>query len=257
MLGLPFDDKSTFMKGSAKAPALIRKYLHDGASNYMSENGIDIEKDIELKDFGDLNISDYHQIEHQISEKIDLSLSSIFLGGDHSLSYPILKAIKKVHPKIDLLHFDAHADTYHNFEGDPFSHACPFARVMEDGLVVRMISVGIRNMSKHLLEQSAKFGIETIMMKDVGQIKSFNFTNPLYISIDMDAFDPAFAPGVSHYEPGGFSSRDFINLLNKIKSPVLGADIVELNPDRDPLEITATLAAKLVKELCGLIIRNN
>ncbi len=256
ILGLPFDDKSTFMKGTAKAPQKIREVLHDGSSNYMSETGFNITQDIELNDQGDLNITDYHQIAALINQKIDLNHPSIFLGGDHSIIFPIAMAMNQVHEAFDILHFDAHADIYDHFEGDKFSHACPFARIMEAGFVHRLVSVGIRNMSPHLETQAKKFGIEVVMMKDIDEMKVLHFQNPLYISIDLDALDPAFAPGVSHYEPGGMSTRQIIQIIHQIKTPVIGADIVELNPDRDSSGITAALAAKLLKELAGIIIRN-
>ncbi len=256
ILGLPFDDKSSYLKGTAKAPQQIRKSLHDGSSNFMSETGFDILKDFKTLDHGDLKIVDYHQIASQIVQKINLKNPSIFLGGDHSLTYPITQALKTVYTKIDVLHFDAHPDIYDEFEGDRFSHACPFARIMESGMIGRMVSVGIRNMSPHLEAQAEKFGIEIIMMKDVEKMKPLKFDLPLYISIDLDGFDPAFAPGVSHYEPGGLTTRQVIDILHQIENPIVGADIVELNPDRDPAGITAALAAKLLKELVGLIIKN-
>lgn len=256
ILGLPFDDKSSFLKGSAKAPKQIRKNLHDGSSNYMSETGFDIFQDVELTDSGDLTISDYHQIANQISEKINLKFPSIFLGGDHSITYPITQALRNDYPKFDILHFDAHPDIYDEYEGDKFSHACPFARIMETGVVNKLVSVGIRNMSSALTAQAKKFGIEIILMKDIHKMRRLNFQNPLYISIDLDVLDPAFAPGVSHHEPGGLTSRELIQILHLVKAPIIGADIVELNPDRDPLGITAAVAAKILKELSGLIIRN-
>ncbi|PKP34016.1 MAG: agmatinase [Bacteroidetes bacterium HGW-Bacteroidetes-17] len=254
ILGIPYDDKSSFKKGAAKAPDEIRKVLHDGSSNYISETGIDIS--LVLKDCGDIQTADYQQISLQISEVIDLKLPSIFLGGDHSITYPIIQALNKEHGKFDILHFDAHADIYDELDGDRFSHACPFARILEDGLANSLVSVGIRNMPKHLLDQAKKFGIEIVMMKDIANMKILNFQNPLYISIDLDVLDPAFAPGVSHYEPGGLSTRELINMLHQIKAPIIGADIVELNSDRDPSGITSALAAKLLKEVVGLIVLN-
>ncbi len=256
ILGLPFDDKSTFKKGSAKAPQKIREVLHDGSSNYMSETGFDITVDTKLNDLGDLIIDDYLAISTQINEIVDLRNPTIFLGGDHSINYPIAKAMNKVHGGFDILHFDAHADIYDHFEGDKFSHACPFARIMEAGFVNKLVSVGIRNMSPHLEAQAKKFGIKIVMMKDIDELKSLDFKNPLYISIDLDALDPAFAPGVSHHEPGGLSTRQLIQLLHRVKAPIIGADIVELNPDNDRTGITAALAVKLFKELVGIIIRN-
>ncbi len=256
IIGLPFDDKSTFMKGTAQAPDRIREILHEGSSNYMTETGIDLGQEIKLNDLGNIEIEEYHQISSQIHEVLDADIPALFLGGDHSVTYPISLALNKVYGEFDILHFDAHADIYDHFDGDKYSHACPFARIMETGFVKKLVSVGMRNMSAHLSQQAEKFGIEIVMMKDIDKIKDFNFQNPLYISIDLDALDPAFAPGVSHHEPGGFSTRQLIHLLHQVESPLIGADIVELNPDRDVNGITAALAVKLLKELAGLIIRN-
>jgi len=257
LLGLPYDEKSSFQKGSRKAPDQIRKILHNGSSNYITELGVDLENDLEIIDHGDLKIKDYHQVSNQIESKLDLSLPSLFLGGDHSVSFPIVEALSRKSTKFDILHFDAHPDLYDEFEGDRFSHACPFARIMEKKLVKRLVSVGIRTLPLHLKNQAEKYNVEIIMMKDVSKIEKLVFDDPIYISVDLDAFDPAFAPGVSHPEPGGFSSRQFLNFLHQIKVPVVGADIVELNPDRDCSEITAALAAKLLKELAGLMFLNN
>ncbi|MBU1012147.1 MAG: agmatinase [Bacteroidetes bacterium] len=254
LLGIPYDDKSSFKKGAAKAPNEIRTVFYDGSSNYMTETGIDIS--LVLKDCRDIQTADYQKISLQISKAIDLKLPSVFLGGDHSITYPIVQALNKEHSKFDILHFDAHADIYDELDGDRFSHACPFARIMEGGLAKRLVSVGIRNMPTYLLDQAKKFGIEIVMMKDIANMKILNFQNPLYISIDLDVLDPAFAPGVSHHEPGGLSTRELINLLHQIKAPIIGADIVELNPDRDPSGITAALVAKLLKEVVGLIVLN-
>ena len=124
---------------------------------------------------------------------------------------------------------------------------------MESGLANKLVSVGIRTLSPHLKQQADKFDVEIIMMKDVVDMRLPAFKNPLYISIDLDVFDPAFAPGVSHLEAGGLSSRQLINILQTIKSPILGADIVELNPKRDSQGITTALAVKLLKEIVGLM----
>lgn len=257
LLGLPYDDKSSFLKGSAKAPDQIRKVMHDGSSNYMTESGVDLEQEVELIDHGNLKINNYHLISEQIVSKLDLNIPSLFLGGDHSVTFPIIEALSRKSTKFDILHFDAHPDLYEEFEGDCFSHACPFARIMENGLVNRLVSVGIRTLPLHLKTQAEKYKVEIIMMKDFDEMKHLHFKEPLYLSIDMDAFDPAFAPGVSHHEPGGFSSRQVINLLHQIKVPIVGADIVELNPDRDFYGITTALSAKLLKELAGMIFNNN
>ena len=136
-----------------------------------------------------------------------------------------------------------------------FSHACPFARIMEEGLASRLVQVGIRTMNTHQREQANRFGVEVLEMKNWQAINQIKFDGPVYISLDMDAIDPAFAPGVSHHEPGGFTSRELLSILQNIKGNVISADLVEFNPTRDVGGITAMLAAKLFKELLDLLLR--
>ena len=171
------------------------------------------------------------------------------LGGDHSITFPIIKAHHQNYPILDILHIDAHADLYDEFESDKYSHACPFARILENGFAVRLVQVGIRTLNTHQAEQAKKFKVEIHEMRNLDLSKIPKFKNPLYISLDMDAFDPAFAPGVSHHEPGGLTSRQVIDLIQSIDTEVIGADIVEYNPKRDFQNMTAFLAAKMMKEI--------
>lgn len=253
LVGIPFDDKSSFMKGAAEGPAQIRKVLHDGSSNYLSEKGLDIVNDIDLIDLGDLSGRDYNHLTKSIDQVVTADLF-LFLGGDHSITFPLVNAVARYHTKFDILHFDAHTDLYHEFEEDAYSHACPFARIMEKNLCQRLVQIGIRSVSPHQQEQIDRFGVEVINIMQTERIDQLAFVNPLYISIDLDVFDPAFAPGVSHYEPGGLFPRDVIRCLQNIQVPILAADIVELNPRRDHHNMTAHLAAKLLKELCSAMI---
>ncbi len=253
IIGIPYDEKSSFMRGPALAPDKIRETFHDGSANYFAENGVDIQNDIELIDKSNITVNKYEDIKPEIAKHLSENEKFIFLGGDHSIIYPAIDAIKEHHSSFDILHFDAHADLYHEFEGDRFSHACPFARIMELGVVNRLVQVGIRTMTKHLREQADKFNVEVIEMKDIQLMSELKFSDKLYISIDLDGFDPAYAPGVSHHEPGGLTPRQVINFLHKLDCEIIGADIVELNPIRDQSNITAALAAKLLRELCGIL----
>lgn len=253
LIGIPFDEKSSFMRGPADGPDMIREVFHDGSANYFSENGTDIKNDINLNDLGNLEIKTYEDIKSKLSNIINGIDKYIFLGGDHSVSFPIIESLKEHHTSFDILHFDAHSDTYDQFEGDKYSHACPFARIMELGVVNRLVQVGIRTLTTHQRSQIDKFGVEVIEMKDIENMWDLKFKNDLYISIDLDGFDPAYAPGVSHHEAGGLVPRDVINFLNKLQCNIIAADIVELNPQRDPVGITAALAAKLLRELCGIL----
>ncbi|MFD0798841.1 agmatinase [Maribacter chungangensis] len=251
--GLQWDAKSSFQQGPAKAPALIRKVLYNDAMNLYSENGISIEHKA-ITDKGDFKISDYFDIEKITREHLKTNNKILSLGGDHSVTFPIVKAYHDKYPKLDILHIDAHADLYHQYEGDPYSHACPFARIMENGFAVKLVQVGIRTLNPHQAAQAKKYGVEIHEMRNLDVDAIPKFENPLYISLDMDGFDPAFAPGVSHHEPGGLTSRQVINLIQGIKTEVVGADIVEYNPDRDFQDMTAYLAAKMMKELLGKMI---
>ncbi len=246
--GIQFDEKSSYQKGPKLAPPLIREVLHSGSLNLFAENGTSIEN-AAIEDKGDFEISQYFDIEEITEKHLNLHRKIFTLGGDHSITFPIIKAHHKKYPKLDILHIDAHADLYDNFEGDKHSHACPFARIMENGFAARLVQVGIRTLNTHQAEQAQKFNVEIHQMKDLDLTKIPVFENPLYISLDMDGFDPAFAPGVSHHEPGGLSSRQVIELIQNINTEVIGADIVEYNPNRDFQNITAFLAAKMMKEI--------
>jgi agmatinase len=176
------------------------------------------------------------------------------LGGDHSVTYPLLRAHARHGVRPTILHVDAHADLYDEFEGDRLSHACPFARVMEEGLATRLVQVGIRTLTAHQRAQAERFGVEMVEMRDFRADLEFDLEPPVYVSLDLDALDPAFAPGVSHHEPGGLSTRDVIALLHGLEGRIAGADLVELNPTRDIHGMTAMVAARLAKELAGLML---
>jgi agmatinase len=259
VVGIPFDEFSSFLHGPEKAPPLIRQAFHSDSANYFSESGIDLKHHGGWNDCGDLHLPSGKEaidaIEAGIQKLLSVNDKILSLGGDHSVTYPIVKAITKKYGKVNILHLDAHPDLYDNFEGNRFSHACPFARIMEEGLASRLVQVGIRTMNTHQREQANRFGVEVYEMKEWEAYKKVRFDGPVYISLDMDAIDPSFAPGVSHHEPGGFTSREMISILQNIQGNVLSADLVEFNPSRDASGITAMLAGKLFKELLDVLLR--
>ena len=246
--GICYDQKSSFQQGPSQAPSLIRERFYSEAYNSFAENGVDMEE-LNIEDKGDFKIESYFDIEKLTLQHLKEGGKVFTLGGDHSITYPILKAYYQIYSAIHILHIDAHGDLYHEFEGDPYSHACPFARIMENQLASRLVQIGIRTLTTHQREQIQKFGVETYEMKDFDVRKLPKLTAPVYVSLDIDALDPAYAPGVSHQEAGGFSTRELINLLHQIQVPVIGADLVEYNPRFDQGGITAAAAAKLMKEL--------
>jgi len=246
--GIKFDEKSSYQKGPKKAPPLIREALHCGSSNYFAENGISIESAL-IKDQGDFEISKYFDIENITKRHLDLKCKILTLGGDHSITFPIIKAHHQKYPQLDILQIDAHPDLYDIFDNDKYSNACPFARIMENGFASKLIQVGIRTLNTHQAEQAGKYKVEIHEMRNLSLSEIPKFRNPLYISLDMDGFDPAYAPGVSHHEPGGLTSRQVIELIQNIDTEIIGADIVEYNPARDYQNMTAFLAAKMMKEI--------
>lgn len=256
LIGVPYDASSSFLRGSAAAPALIRVALHSPAGNSFTEGGADLR---ELADAGDLALTDHAAnarvaIQAGIEQSMAHRFCPIALGGDHSITYPIMRAIARAQRKVTILHLDAHGDLYDEFEGDRFSHACPFARIMEEGLCERLVQVGIRTLTPHQRDQIRKFGVDTIEMRDFAGGARPSIAGPVYLSIDLDGLDPAFAPGVSHREPGGLSVRDVLSMIHALKGPIVGADVVELNPAQDLGGITATVAAKIVREIAGGIL---
>jgi agmatinase len=242
------------MRGAASAPPLIREALHSAAGNPWSERLVEASSHEALADAGDLDLpaSDAARglIEAAIRRLARDATPFIALGGDHSITYPILRGLAGIHPSLTILHIDAHPDLYDEFEGDRFSHACPFARILEERLATSVVQVGIRAMTAHQKAQADRFGVEQIDMRawaDGGRPSLPS--GPVYVSIDLDGLDPAFAPGVSHREPGGLSVRDVLMLIDDAAGQIIGADIVELNPRRDVQGLTAEVAAKFVKEL--------
>jgi arginase family enzyme len=167
------------------------------------------------------------------------------------VTYPVLRAIHAERGPVDILHFDAHPDLYDDYQGNKRSHASPFARIMEQGLARRLVQVGIRTLERRQRAQVERFGVEIVPMRTFSPYAVPILEGPMYVSIDLDGLDPSVAPGVSHHEPGGLTVRDILNVLHAQRAPLVGADIVELNPDRDINGMTATVAAKLVRELCA------
>jgi agmatinase len=247
LIGFPSDEHSSFLRGAAEAPPLIREALHSYATNLWTEDGLDLGSGAPILEAGDYE----EGIEQAVALLLHHGHAPLALGGDHAITFPIVTAFAAKYDPLDLLLFDAHPDLYDELDGSRSSHACPFARIMERGLVRRLVQVGVRTMNGHQREQAEKFGVEVIEMKHLDPGRAFAFDAPLYVSIDLDVLDPAFAPGVSHREPGGMSTRQLIEAIQEIRARIVGADVVEFNPRQDPVGITAPVCAKLVKELAA------
>jgi agmatinase len=258
VVGIPFDANSSFMQGAALAPARIRQIWSAGACNLCSESGIDLDAHADFIDLGDMDVAGesaaMNAIERTADELLQHNARIISLGGDHAITYPLLKSYAKKFDRLELLHLDAHPDLYDTYDGSRYSHACPFARIMEEALAARLVQIGIRTLNPHQKQQAERFGVEMIDMLNFQKSTALHFEGPLYLSIDLDVLDPAFAPGVSHHEPGGMSTRQVITLIQQLRVPIVGADIVEFNPKRDSSDITAMVAVKILKEVASRML---
>lgn len=269
LIGLCWDRNSTHMRGPAQGPARIREVLHGGSANGCAEDGTDVLATLgdhgDLADLNDLPVeAAAAAIRGAIGDLVRQGARPLALGGDHAVTYPILQGLAAAAPVgsvgagglPSILHVDAHPDLYDDFEGNPYSHASPFARIMEGGYASRLVQVGIRTMTPHQRAQADRFGVEVLPMDAFRPAAVPALSGPVYVSIDLDGLDPAYAPGVSHHEPGGLTTRQLLEVLHGLRDQdceVVGADVVELNPRRDPHGVTAAVAAKLVKELASLL----
>ncbi len=259
LLGVPWDGNSSYLRGAALAPPAIRAALRHESSNSWNEDVQDVSTI--LKDEGDLALegqADPHGIiEAGAAKLISRGVTPIFLGGDHSISWALLRAVRPAFPRLTVLHLDAHPDLYDNFDNDPHSHASPFARVMEASLADSLMQVGIRTLNRHQREQARRFGVEIVPMRaglEAMLTAVRRLEGPVYLSLDIDVLDPAFAPGIGHPEPGGLTTRELLSIIQAIPPGALvAADVVELNPVNDLRDLTARVAAKAVKEIVGRV----
>jgi len=260
LVGVPFDGQSSYLRGAAEAPEKIRSAMSCDASNQWTELGVDLSVSGCYEDNGDLAFHEaeaFAAIESSLGALLDSGKLPLSLGGDHSITFPIIKAFAKRYPDLTIFHFDAHLDLYDEFEGNRLSHACPLARIMEAGLAKRLVQVGIRTINGHQRQQARRFGAEVVEMAGLPAYAKLKADGPVYITFDMDVLDPAFAPGISHREPGGMSVRESIAHLHAIEGRIIGADLVEFNPVQDVAGMTAIVAAKILKELLGKMISGN
>jgi agmatinase len=258
LLGLPDDENSSYLRGSAEAPEAIRQALHCDSSNLSTEDGGDLGSETRFVDLGDVQHSEgtsyRSSIETAIKAVLARGANVLSLGGDHAVSYPVLRAYATHFGPLDVIHLDAHPDLYDELDGNKYSHACPFTRALEEGCIRRLVQIGIRTMNSAQRAQEKKFGVEVIDADSWTGTLPGGILHPLYISVDMDVLDPAFAPGVSHHEPGGLSTREVLRLIHNLPVQPVGADLVELNPSRDTSGMSSMVAAKLVKELAAAML---
>lgn len=259
LLGVPHDENSSFMRGPAAAPPLIRAELFSDCYGGSSETGIDLLAEGVMIDHGDVSFGDgdaWAAIEAAVEAAMAPGHPLITLGGDHAVTWPILRGVHRCHGPVSILHIDAHPDLYEAYQDNPRSHASPFTRIMEEGLASRLVQVGLRAIHPDHWGQFERFGVEVFEARHCSPLPKLRFEGPVYISLDLDGLDPSSAPGVSHREPGGLTTRQVIELIQAVDVPIVGADIVEYNPRCDLDGMTATVAAKLLKEIGGMMVLN-
>lgn len=266
ILGIPFDENCSCGRGALFAPKKMREL-----SSYLppvTEEGHHIKELI--YDFGDINktsslVDYFSEIEQAASKLISYHKFSLFIGGDHSVGIPLKRAFTNYYQnkKIGLIHFDAHADLCDVYNQNPLSHASVNARALEDGFKTdSLFMLGIRSFEIQELELLKKHPeikmltahqLSTLTEEEILKqlINTFSQYDALYLSLDIDVLDPAFAPGTGTPEAGGLSSRCLLGLIKSIVTnlPVKAMDIVEVSPPRDSNDITSWAALKILLEV--------
>jgi agmatinase len=277
LVGVPFDSGSSYRSGARLGPreiraqsSLIRPY-----SYFLKVSPFDT---LSVADAGDVDVppagsieSAYTAIESGLRRVLEAGALPIAVGGDHSISLPVLRAMASTHGPLSLVQFDAHIDTWGDYFGGKYFHGSPFRRALEEGLIrgSGYVQVGIRG---PMYGESADLAFQNaheVTLIDIGQVKQDGLARtiarireiaagPVYVTFDIDSVDPAFAPGTGTPEVGGLTSHEAQELVRGLAGlDIVGADIVEVSPQFDgPGQITSLLAANLMFEmLCAIALR--
>lgn len=278
IMGVPFDNAVSLSKGAAKGPETMRNLSVDMSD--VTEDWIPIKKGI-LYDIGDLPVElnwerYFGRVEEEALRLMQTGKFCLFLGGDHSVTIPLHKAFGRYqketvgHQKIGIIHFDAHFDLCDEYDGHKWSHACTEARSLENSIISGedLFFVGVRVAEVQELDALEKNpGITVVRAMDVHEggvdavlqklKEKFLKYDAVYLTIDIDVLDPAFAPGTGTPSSGGLTSIQLIRLFKSIlqELPIKAMDIVEVAPDLDVNHITSWAALRLIQELFGFFSR--
>ena len=272
VVGIPMDLGVSNRSGARFGPRAVRNVERIGP--YHPTFRSVPQSLVRAADVGDVPFRSRYSLEQSLNdiEEYYQALKShgirpLSVGGDHSVTYPILKALGKDAP-LALIHIDAHCDTMGAYDGSKFHHGGPFRLAVLDGVLdpEKTIQIGIRGASNMFWEFSHVSGMTVIYMEDFMQLGVAGVVEkarqvvgdaPVYISVDVDGFDPAYAPGTGTPEVGGITPREGLALLRSLDGlQVVGADVVEVAPEYDPTTNTSQLAAQLLFEEFALLTRS-
>jgi agmatinase len=275
VLGVPFDTGTSYRPGARFGPMAVRQSSRHLRPGHHVELGLTPFKTIQVVDAGDIPVTPFNideamgQISSHAAELIDPRRRVVAIGGDHTIALPMLRSVTRVHGPVALLHFDAHLDTWDTYFNAPTTHGTVFRRAFEEGLLIEdhSMHVGIRGpiYGQSDLVDDARFGFRTIRTTDlenmgvpavIEAIHQRIDDLPVYVSIDIDVLDPAFAPGTGTPEAGGLTSRELLRALRGLTGlNIVGADVVEVAPAYDHAELTTVAAATVVFDLITLLAR--
>ena len=273
ILGVPFDSGTSYRSGARFGQRKIREssLLLWGFNTVL---GVSPKESLAIVDYGDVEIvpveisKTMDNIARETGAILEKNVTVVALGGDHSISLPLLRAHAARFGPLAVIHFDAHPDTWdQEYPGQPYSHGTPFRRAIEESLidVDAYLQIGIRGPVSHAddLAEAREMGARIFTIDQVFEngvpsivrdIHSIVGDRPLYVSLDIDAVDPAFAPGTGTPEVGGLSSYQILQLVRGLQGlNFAGFDLVEVSPPYDHGEITSILAANLVFEFLSLL----
>ena len=273
VMGVPFDGGTSYRSGTRMGPRKIREasLMLWGYNNVLHVSPLE---NLGIVDYGDVNVvpvsieATMQAITAEAREVLTSQTTLITLGGDHSITLPLLRAHAEAFGPLAVVHFDSHPDTWESeFGGQLCSHGTPFRRAIEEGLIdtSAYIQVGIRGSTSgpdDLLE-AQQLGARVMPIEEVfelgipaviGQIQAMMGERRVYVSLDIDAVDPAFAPGTGTPEVGGLTSYQMLQLVRGLRGlNLVGFDLVEVNPAFDHGDITSILAANLAFEFLSLL----
>lgn len=276
ILGVPYDSSTSYRSGARFGPRAIREQslLLWGYNNAQRVAPF---RSLKVVDCGDVDVippdigATHRQIELTADRILREGVRLVTLGGDHSISLPLLRAHAKQHGPMALVHFDAHPDTWDSeYPGQKYSHGTPFIRAIEEGLIdtSAYLQIGIRGPTNGPQDYTDAIGLgarmitldefRTRSIADVQQeIRAAVGSRPVYVTLDIDVVDPAFAPGTGTPEVGGLTSYEILQLVRGLRGMnTLGFDLVEVSPPYDPSQITSILAANLAFEFLSLLVRS-